>query len=442
VTSRPDLWIYREGKRVEPAEHLRAAVAACLAKGATVDALVIAGELEAALADARAASLPDAVAITDALATEMLGGPLAACDPETLALPDELVLSTAEGFAYYGLHPRSYEIAAVEQGIALVVGVRSIGTTLSAVTKAALRRRGIPSERITVRPTGHPYDRRLESVPTAPPQATIVIVDEGPGLSGSTFLAVAEAFVRAGISPDRIVLVCSRTPPLDALFATDARSRWEPFRTIVAPSNPWPAAGGRVIELVGLGRSGLRARHRARVLAEERLCPAFSEETDGFISMSRGSPLSIRDLDAEMLDRIARYIGRRTQLFPEPSASDLTPVIAKNARAIGLDAPPRLDIARPTIVDGRLSPETWHRHGASVLKTDALLHGDGHVFPGPTDAAWDLAGAAIEWQLDEPAEARLLDTYRAVTDDDARPRLRAWKQAYAVLHAALDLSAR
>ena len=78
----------------------------------------------------------------------------------------------------------------------LVVGIRSIGTTLSAVAAAAARARGIAAERITVRPQGHPYNRTAEF--TAEQMAAVsravssgasfVVVDEGPGLSGSSFL--------------------------------------------------------------------------------------------------------------------------------------------------------------------------------------------------------------------------------------------------------------
>ncbi len=46
-----------------------------------------------------------------------------------------------------------------------VLGIRSIGVTLSAVACAALRLRGIECRRFTVRPTGHPYDRKLELTP-------------------------------------------------------------------------------------------------------------------------------------------------------------------------------------------------------------------------------------------------------------------------------------
>ena len=41
-----------------------------------------------------------------------------------------------------------------------------------------------------------------------------------------------------------------------------------------------------------------------------------------------------------------------------------------------------------------LAPHEWLRlDDGNVRKTDAIAHGDDHLFPGPTDIAWDLAGA-------------------------------------------------
>ena len=113
-----------------------------------------------------------------------------------------------EGFAYYALHPR--KVAMLLDTLELkspvaVLGIRSIGVTLSAVACAALRLRGIECRRFTVRPTGHPYNRLLELKPefrdwlAHARDAGFLVVDEGPGISGSSFLAVAEALVNCGV---------------------------------------------------------------------------------------------------------------------------------------------------------------------------------------------------------------------------------------------------
>src|SRR5262249_40579530 len=131
---------------------------------------------------------------------------------EGISFPGDLSVSVPEGFAYYALHPLDYADLVSRSGIdvsrAVVVGIRSIGTTLTAVVAAkvhhrfqssrikCLREYGSPDEnagcpgvrpelvegsrgfrdpgesssmdndscvrRMTVRPTGHPYDRRCD----------------------------------------------------------------------------------------------------------------------------------------------------------------------------------------------------------------------------------------------------------------------------------------
>src|SRR5207248_188767 len=116
-----------------------------------------------------------------------------------------LTVSDPEGFCYYALHPLDYADQLNDNPmyppVAAVVGIRGIGTTLSAVVHTWFESRAIPAGRITVRPTGHPFDRKLELndeqrewiASNAERSARFFVVDEGPGLSGSSFLSVAEA---------------------------------------------------------------------------------------------------------------------------------------------------------------------------------------------------------------------------------------------------------
>ena len=72
--------------------------------------------------------------------------------------------------------------------------------------------------RFTVRPRGHPFHRELhlsESLENAirrHAESWFLIVDEGPGLSGSSFVSVALKLERLGIPSDRIVLFPSHDP--------------------------------------------------------------------------------------------------------------------------------------------------------------------------------------------------------------------------------------
>src|SRR5207253_7905838 len=201
--------------------------------------LLLAGELECGLADALEDAHPAralSAALTDCLATRLLHGTaelpnLAAL--EQWLLPESIQLSPPEGFAYYGLHPRAYvnllDSLLLDWHRPLsVIGIRSIGTTLSAVVVAAFLGRGASASRITVRPGGHPFDRKLVLTPLQQHQwlkpalrngAQFLVVDEGPGLSGSSFLSVGEALVAQGAKPDDVTFICNREADPSTLCA-------------------------------------------------------------------------------------------------------------------------------------------------------------------------------------------------------------------------------
>src|SRR3569833_2423132 len=79
-----------------------------------------------------------------------------------------LRITVPEGYAYHGLYPEQYVGAAhawarthtpEPSGYALVVGLRTIGTSLAAMVAAVLRACGYATVTTTLRPTGHPYAR-------------------------------------------------------------------------------------------------------------------------------------------------------------------------------------------------------------------------------------------------------------------------------------------
>jgi hypothetical protein len=184
--------------------------------------LVLAGQLEQAVADAGLGCGVRCRALTAAAAEAFLAtfrgissGFAEWClENEARALCGEaqgaagavpLSIRTPEGFAWYGLYPDAYAQAAdlwagdhktVRRVI--VVGIRSIGTTLAAVVAAVLRSRGLETLCLTVRPAGHPFDRRVALPPELPPADWAIVADEGPGLSGSSMASVAAALEARG----------------------------------------------------------------------------------------------------------------------------------------------------------------------------------------------------------------------------------------------------
>ncbi len=193
--------------------------------------LVRAGQLEQAFDDAQPALDPETLQMSHAI-TDVLAGAFYRVrakqdshqvDPllrNAFALLRQLPSSRQmvrvkipEGFAFYALYPEQYLLSAqswlrdhpLDDRCVVVVGLRSIGTSLSALVKAALEYEGRTVTRLTVRPHGHPFERKITLPPTEIPlDSWCIVVDEGPGASGSSFAAAAEALINAGIQQERI----------------------------------------------------------------------------------------------------------------------------------------------------------------------------------------------------------------------------------------------
>ncbi|MBB3017241.1 hypothetical protein FHR70_000281 [Microvirga lupini] len=137
----------------------------------------------------------------------------------------------AEGYAFYALYPESYLEAARASGLGSntqVIGIRSIGAGLSALVAAEL---GAPAP-VTLRPVGHPFGREVRVDPeltkslVADGRKTFAVVDEGPGLSGSSFGAVVDWLEEAGVPRDRIHFFPSHGGALGPQASDRHRARW------------------------------------------------------------------------------------------------------------------------------------------------------------------------------------------------------------------------
>lgn len=293
--------------------------------------------------------------------------------------PAEVKLRAPEGFAYYGVYPEAYIEAARRLKLAAparVIGIRSIGTTLGAAAAAALG----ADPPVTVRPFGDPFARRI-AVDVALERelldgdAHYVIVDEGPGQSGSSFGAVADWLRERGVPPERIAVLPSHAGAPGAA-ATEERRRWwrsvqrqvgdfgQQWPAIVgkwtdnlvgrldeppleisggawrqlhyAAKDDWPAvvpawerrkfllrAGGErfVAKFAGLGRIGEEKLAIARTLHQERFVPEPLGLAHAFLVQrwcDDAAPLANGDRPT---GEIARYIGTRARLLPARSGS-------------------------------------------------------------------------------------------------------------------------
>ena len=496
-SAKSDLWIFREGRRQVPGPSmLRDLVRRLASSNALLDSLIEAGELEAALADLNASGTPAAAALTDALALGLCrGNQVDQAELVRLAalieVPEIISISPPEGFTYYALHPFDYarvaeRIASQSENFA-VIGVRSIGTTLSAVTTAVLNAKQQRAARITVRPTGHPYSRSLHFsleqerwiVEQLSRSAHFLVIDEGPGRSGSTFLSVAEALMRTGVSQEHITAIGSREFDAESLCAEDAAKRWKCMHFVsTMPSvssrfkdfsylgggdwrlfsfdheEEWPESwtqmerlkflspdGHQFFKFEGMGPIGSEVRERAFSLAKNGFSPTVSDAGNGFLSYQNivGRNLLAQAVSPSVLERIALYCSFRVSNFTysTPFVSELGNMLEFNVqqefgREIKLD-PGLFRSSNPVLVDGRMQPFEWIESSrGELLKTDAISHGDNHFFPGPCDIAWDLAGAIVEWNLSPEAAEFLLRRFKQLSGIDVSQTLDAYRLAYCV----------
>ncbi len=532
-----NMYVFRDGRKAVSGETLRDRLLQSIshyAANPTEDnclvALIAAGELECALADAisdnlrashpptgtphppagtphlptgaphlpvfgRCGSVELCASIPDRLAESLVNGSAPSPDlllatANSLRVPDLVQLSVAEGFAYYALHPLKFvDLANYSDlpGSARVIGVRSIGTTLSAVFSAALHARGVDAARITVRPTGHPYERQFSFTEveqhwlrSAGPQVQVFIVDEGPGISGSSFLAVAEAVERAGIPADSIWMLGSREPDPTQLRAPNAAERWPRFhfravasqpilptgaaidigggawRQHLSPRDDQPATwaqlesakymsadGHRRFKFHGYGHYGETIAARAHKLADAGFSPPLISLEKGFglYDFIPGHTLIPSDLNPDLVRHLAAYCAFRANQF---RSNECSPELLRMASwnwecEFGAPLAPvlTLPIVNCVIADAHLLPHEWLcTTDGRILKLDAVSHGDDHFFPGPCDIAWDLAGAIIEWQMDSAATADFLAQYQHLSGDDARDRVPDYLLAYAIFRMA------
>jgi hypothetical protein len=496
-----DLWIFRDGRKYvsgpEMVRDLKRRISVSGRQGRSLlDSLIEAGALEAALADANSCDTARASTLTDELALAVcVGGVLqdkAIALVEQLRPPGLISFSPPEGFSYYALHPLDFAhlISRIpsEPPACALIGIRSIGTTLSAMCAAALRQAGRSAvSRITVRPTGHPYSRRTEfSQPEMTwireqlrAAAQFLIVDEGPGRSGSTFLSVAEALIGAGVPNERITILGSRQADPQSLCATDAAARWQAFRFLsTTPSvntrfEPCTYVGGghwrdfmfcdvamwpeswtqmerlkficpdrkNLFKFEGMGPVGAEVRGRAFVLGDAGFSPATEDIGDGFLQyeLVKGQVMRAKDLSAPLLKHMARYCAFRLSHFAvqSASASELKQMLEFNVQqefGVELQIPQDAFASQvPVLCDGRMQPYEWVRaQDGNFYKADAISHGDDHFFPGPCGIAWDLAGISIEWQLETAAREYLVTEFEQQAQAEVGSKLPIAMLAYAV----------
>jgi hypothetical protein len=397
-----------------------------------------------------------------------------------------------EGYAFYAVYPQLYWLAArrlahAEASDVLVIGLRSIGTSLAAMVAAGARSPFLP---VTVRPEGHPFERRVNFgrrlerlLLSLPSSIRYAIVDEGPGLSGSSFGAVADWLEDRGIAPERICFFPAHGNELSETAAPRHRDRWRGGRQHRAEfdelllgrqghgSPAWfeddvpnaklafdDVTGGRwralrytdprdwppinpiqerrkylydyrgelrLAKFAGLGRYGEDLFERGRTLAQAGFGPPVRDLRQGFLigpwlpDSHPPRPADLGDRSA-LVERLGDYLGFLSRTFPAAkSTRGATPAaLLEMSRQNTLErwGPSTAALlngwqakladlsrrARPVRTDNRLQQWEWLvLPDGRWLKADGLEHHAGHDCIGAQDLAWDIAGATIEFGLDD-----------------------------------------
>jgi hypothetical protein len=487
------------------------------------DSLIAAGELEQAVADGpgrdRPALLRQVERVTDLVAAAFLGHGSAkeaygALDDVGRALGGTpLTIHVPEGFAFYTLYPEQYRDAAErwaadhgdERGKqVLVLGVRSIGTTLSAVVAGALRGLGWRVKRITVRPGGHPFQRELRIERAEIGEAQLgLVVDEGPGLSGSSMAAVARAMTAAGIHRGRISFMPGHGNGPGAQASPDVRQWWDQTRSYVVgleemrwegrrlqdvlSARTREACGGEVLHVedwadvpipAELPHFGAFARTKFRCIladgravawkfmglgggteaAAERLSQlAATGWTEGPLGVALGfvgvpwvdgKIIGQSEADDSFIAHAGRYIAAAAgQLMPADEQQSAIQRLKEMAywnvkETLGDEAAEVVKGCAAAEIgpassygDGRTGPGEWIRTPTGTfVKVNCVGHDVDHTIVGRQAAWWDVAGAIVEWGLDERQSGVLI---RSGGFQVPVGVLRFYRMAYAAFRVAM-----
>ena len=186
-------------------------------------------------------------------------------------LPDTIALRISEGYAYYGLHPESYAVAAkrfagaCRPPFAVCIGIGasargSLQWLPPAWSASGLVSRCTRSVRMAIRSTGASQSARIlaAALNRAPSGAYLLVVDEGPGLSGSSFASVARALTGLGIHPTRVVLFPSWEPDGSAFRSDEAREIWRRHRRFCADGAAAGLSPAQRVDIVDLSGGAWR----------------------------------------------------------------------------------------------------------------------------------------------------------------------------------------
>lgn len=345
------------------------------------------------------------------------------------------ILKIPEGFAYNALYPEQYCAAtwafigarkAKLQGAVLIVGVRSIGTTLSAIVASALDCAGIDNHRITVRPSGPTNARELvleKNVLNGVSHA--IVVDEGPWQSGSSMASVGFALERLGLPRSALAFMPSHKNGPGPKATPEVRTMWNEVATFAVPVTA-PIFGGRTLREHLNHELANTLGVRAELLPDEDW-RRLAYESTGDWPPSRGRFATSRYRVATTSGSLALEFGGIATIDGQSMASQA--LAASEQRTFGGFAPAPIGmvagfIARPWL------------DGVALRKADVdetLLHSLSHYVAAMAGTPLDAVTlAAAQLRRADWAARHLADAL----GDSAGKRAAAYVEAGSVLPVA------
>jgi hypothetical protein len=344
-------------------------------------------------------------------------------------IPADVLLrfKTPEGFAFYGLTPEQYRRAARRwmsknraRGDVIVIGIRSIGTTLSRVVTEELLAGGVSARRCTVRTEGDPFCRSVRLPEWIHAKAAAyLVVDEGPGMSGSSFLSVSAELRKRGVGRERIHFFPSHDGLPGKAATAQVLAEWKQFARWIEPALAPPLNPALNWQFIGpsapapfdcSGRAEYFARRNA-----ERSCGVPVVERNGWwlaFAKVAGEPARV---DAATL---ARHIEAtadaplpiKDELETERRLREMLVVnVEKHFRDAALTGALRrwldgliIEHGRASSADGHLEPENWSKDASGRLwKLQTTGSGLSHFVAYRLPVWWDVAQAMLEWDFDD-----------------------------------------
>jgi hypothetical protein len=410
-------------------------------------------------------------------------GEIAAVDDSTVVrLPEP------EGLRFYALWGEGFGRAArrwraMHPEPCWGLGLRTMGSLL--LPQIELDRAS------SVRPVGPSGERRIAATARLRRELAcwpgrFLVVDEGPGLSGSSLAAAMRLLGETGVATERITLLASWRPAGARLSCEYAARGWDQWQVLVADELPPPAddaediGGGEwrrtfgwnvpvwaqherrkfltrhgrtVAKFAGMGAYGEATWRRAEALARAGFGPplapgAREASRQGWLLAERvaAAPVAVSRAFVEFAARYLAWVRGEFALGPasEPTTELRAMAETNIAELAGGAAAMEPPLGAPVALDGRMLEPEWGASGAEFVKFDATDHGDDPFFPGPADIAWDLAAFVVEFG--QEAGSAVLRRYRALTGEreaDVRRRVQWHQAAYCAFRAAFcDLAAR